>query len=126
MDSLSSRVLKRNYEVNEDDALDGLYDDKGFFFRQRRGHLNLRRLEAIDLERLIRQVDIDILQQHIEDLTFCDFRENDVHFLTDKQIVKLFRLSQLTIEYLLYSQDKLVSNLSELAKKYSTKKRYDF
>ena len=115
--------MQKGDDVSSNQSVDELYDGKGFFFRQRRGHLNLRRLEGIDLERLVREVDVDILQQNIADITFCEFGENDVHFLTDRQVVKIFRLSQLIIEYLLYSQGKLVGNLSELSKKYSEKKR---
>ena len=102
---------------------DELYDESGFFFRQRKGKLNLRKLEAIDLEKVIREVDIDLLQQCIENLTFAEFQDYDIHYLTDKQIVKLFKLSQLTIEYLLFTQRKLVNNLTDLAKKYSSKKK---
>ncbi len=102
---------------------DGLYDKNGFFFRQRRGHMNLRKLEQIDMHRLIREVDVDLLQQYIEDLTFCKFGEQDLQFYSDKQVIKLFNLAQLTIEYLLYSQERLVGSLNELSKKYSMKKR---
>lgn len=102
---------------------DELYDESGFFFRQRKGKLNLRKLEAIDLEKVIREVDVDLLQQCIENITFSEFQDYDIHYLTDKQIVKLFKLSQLTIEYLLFTQRKLVTNLTDLAKKYSLKKK---
>jgi zinc finger protein DZIP1 len=103
--------------------MEELYDESGFFFRQRKGKLNLRKLEAIDLEKVIREVDIDVLQQFIENITFSEFQDYDIHYLTDKHIVKLFKVAQLTIEYLLFSQRKLVNNLSDLAKKYSSKKR---
>jgi zinc finger protein DZIP1 len=104
-------------------TVDNLYDEKGFFFRQRRGRLNLRKLDSIDMDRMIREVDVDILQQHLEDLTFCLFNEEDLEYFTDRQVVKMFRLSQLTIEYLLYSQGQLVNNLGEISKKYSVKKK---
>lgn len=123
MEVLSSRALRKEMMASQEASIDGLYDEKGFFFRQRRGRLNLRRIEAIDIERMIREVDVDILQQNVEDITFCDFGEDDLHFLSDRQVVKLFKMAQLTIEYLLYSQGKLVSNLNDLSKKYSAKKR---
>jgi hypothetical protein len=100
-----------------------LYGESGFYFQQRKGHLNLRKLEQLDLEKIIREVDVDILQQFLEDITFCKFNEQDVQFFTDRQIAKLFNLAQLTIEYLLYSQEKIVNNLNSLAKKYTSKKR---
>lgn len=94
-----------------------------FFFRQRHGHINLRKFESINLEKLIREVDIDILQQNLEEIAFSRLTENDLNYLSDRQIVKLFRLAQLTIEYLLYSQNKIIQNFSELAKKYTSKKK---
>ena len=123
MEALSSRALRKEMMASQQNSVEELYDGKGFFFRQRRGRLNLRKVEAIDIERMIREVDIDILQQVVEDLTFSEFGEDDLHFLSDRQVVKLFKMAQLTIEYLLYSQGKLVANLNELSKKYSSKKR---
>jgi hypothetical protein len=106
---------------------DGIYDTRdGFYFRQRKGMLSIRKLELVDLEKLIREVDIDILQQNMEDLTFSDFNEQHLQFFTDLQIVKLFKLSQLIIEYLLYTQNKLVDHLSDLSHKYTAKKRYPY
>lgn len=102
---------------------DGLFDRNGFYFRQRRGHLNLRKFESLDLERIIREVDVDLLQQSLEEITFSKFSEHEIQFFSDKQVVKLFNLAQLTIEYLLYSQEKLVGSLNDLAKKYHGKKR---
>ena len=104
-------------------ALSGLYGSNGFFFQQRRGHLNLRALANINLDKLVREVDIDLLQSHIENITFCNLREEDLRYFTDPQIVKLFRVSQLMLEYLLYSQDQLVENLNNLSHKYTEKKR---
>ena len=101
----------------------GLYGSNGFFFQQRRGHLNLRALANINLDKLVREVDIDLLQSQIENITFCNLKEEDLRYLTDPQIIKLFRVSQLMMEYLLYSQDQLVENLNKLSVKYNEKKR---
>jgi zinc finger protein DZIP1 len=120
MDLLRSKVTSA---PDHKDALAGMYGPNGFFFQQRRGHLNLRSLASIDLEKLVREVDVDLLQLHIENLTFCNLKEEDLKYMTDPQVVKLFKISQLIIEYLLYSQDSLVTNLNELSRKYSAKKR---
>jgi hypothetical protein len=42
--------------------IDGIYGTKGFYFQQRRGRLDLRGLAQIDIERVVRDVDVDILQ----------------------------------------------------------------
>ena len=110
---------------NEDRSIRDIYGANGFFFQQRKGKLNLRALANVNIDELVRGVDIDILQQHIENLAFSALSEDDLRYLTDPQIIKIFKLSQLTIEYLLYSQDQLVNNLNELSKKYTAKKRYE-
>lgn len=127
MEVLRSNLLNKESDIEEFDdnvALNGIYGPNGFFFQERRGHLNLRALSKLNLEKLIREVDIDLLQNHIENIAFSNLREEDLRYLTDPQIIKLFQISQLIIEYLLYSQDQLVYNLNRLSKKYSNKKRY--
>ena len=115
---------ERKHTMKED--LTGIYSTgrKGFFFQQRRGHLNLRSLASVDLDRLIREVDVDVLQLHIENLAFCNLREEDLRYLSDPQVIKMFKISQLIIEYLLFSQDQLVENLDTMSLKYAEKKRF--
>lgn len=119
-------VLRSNFTAKTHSgsgALEGINGPNGFFFKQRRGHLDLRVISSIDLEKLVREVDIDSLQIHIENLTFCNMREEDLRYLTDPQVIKLFKISQLIIEYLLYSQDQFVAKLGDLSKKYLSKKK---
>lgn len=98
-------------------------DNKKFYFQHRRGHLDIRTLARVDLDNIVNNVDIDTLQNLLENITFCNIKESDLKFLTDPLILKLFRLTQLIIEYLLFVQEELVQNVSKLAKKYSSKKR---
>ena len=98
--------------------------NSNFYFQQRRGSIDLKSLIQINVDDIIRSTDINTLQMHLENLTFSELNENDLRFLTDPQIIKLFRTSQLMVEYLLYAQDQLASNLNQLADKYIVKKRY--
>lgn len=100
----------------------GNANDEKFYFQQRRGRIDLRQLMSLDLERIVREVDIDILQNNLENITFSNLREEDLQFMTDPHVIKLFRASQLIIEYLLYVQENLASKLTILAEKYSDKK----
>ncbi len=102
---------------------EGFFRADGFYFRERKGHLNLRKLESVNVDKLIREVDIELLQQNLEELVFCEFEDRHLQFMSDQHIVKLFKLSQLIIEYLLYSQNNLVRQLSTLSDKYTAKKR---
>jgi predicted RNase H-like nuclease (RuvC/YqgF family) len=87
------------------------YSSSSFYFRPRRERINWRFLASIQLERVIRDVDIQILQEIMENITFCDLEAEDLRHV-DPNIVKLFQLSQLIIEYQLHSQEYLVSQKS--------------
>jgi hypothetical protein len=94
-----------------------------FHFQQRQGWVDLDAMRNVDLERIIRDTDVDMLQLQLANLTFSELREEDVRRLSDPDVVKFFRVMQLTIEYLLHTQDHLAGNLRVLSSKYSSKKR---
>jgi hypothetical protein len=96
---------------------------KSFYFQQRRGTLDLRSISRVDIERIIREVDIDTLQSFLENITFSDLNSEELSLYSDECFLRLFQISQLTLEYLLNVQDTLASNLDSLAQKYSRKKR---
>jgi len=60
---------------------------------------------------------------HLENIAFCNLREDDLRFITDQHVIKLFRAAQLIIEYLLYVQEQLAKNLNIVATKYTSQKR---
>jgi len=95
-----------------------------FYFKQRNIKLDLRSITNIDIDRIIHDVDLDTLQSKLELLTFSELNENDLKNYTDNQIIKLFRLSQLVIEYLLYAQERLVLDLNSLSSKYNDKRNH--
>ena len=71
----------------------------------------------------MKDVDIDTLQVFLENLTFSDLHEDDLRYLTDPLVVKLFRISQMTIEYLLYCQEQIATELQHSTEKYTEKKK---
>lgn len=118
---MQSKSGEEDYDPNLID--NAQYTSTKFYFQQRRGRLDLRTLSQIDLDRIVREVDIDVLQIHLENITFSNLKEEDLRFLTDPLVIKLFRTSQLMIEYLLYAQEQLASNLQQMANRYGSKKR---
>eukprot|EP00736_Rhodelphis_marinus_P012481 Rmarinus@m.14884 len=78
----------------------------GFRFDQRSGRINWRVLAGLSVEKIIREVDIDTIQRQLEHITFSD--ADELLSFADPHFVKLFQLAQLALEYLLWSQDKLV------------------
>lgn len=83
----------------------------------------MRRLSTIDLEHVVKHVDIDGLQRHVEEITFLNLREEDLRLMTDPHVIKLFRIAQLMIEYLIHAQEQLALNLNRISTKYTEQKR---
>ncbi|XP_078725166.1 cilium assembly protein DZIP1L isoform X2 [Lampetra fluviatilis] len=78
-----------------------------FKFRERREPVDWRRLGAVDVERVAREVDVATLQEYITTVTYCDVTsERCARCQTpaDPLLVKLLRLAQLTVEYLVHTQ----------------------
>ncbi|XP_031548746.1 uncharacterized protein LOC116286378 [Actinia tenebrosa] len=90
-----------------------------FTFGKRTEQVDWRKLAAVDLDRLTREMDVKTLQDNILNVTYCNIEAElgmqAVNF--DPNFIKLFNLAQLIIEYLLHSQEYLSSNLETEVKK---------
>lgn len=85
---------------------------KSFAFRKRYEKIDWRRIASIDTDTISRTLDFNALQDNIMNITFCNIEaELDVR-LVDPNFVKIFKLAQMIIEYLLHSQEFLTSKLS--------------
>ena len=110
---LRSNALEKEFTPGND----------GFYFQHRKGKLDLRRFSKLDIDKIVRNVDIETIQEHLEHLCFSKLIEDDLHCYTDTIICKLFQLTQYTIEYLLFVQEQLSTTLNSLATKYMKKKK---
>eukprot|EP00903_Cladosiphon_okamuranus_P014853 g13754.t1 len=100
--------------------VDGILRRKSFYFQQRSGKLDMRAIGRVDIDSVVKDVDIDTLQAHLENITFAHVSEDDLRLYSDQCFLNLFRLSQLLLEYLLSVQDTLATSLEALALKHST------
>ncbi|CAK6978684.1 cilium assembly protein DZIP1 [Scomber scombrus] len=85
-----------------------------FKFRPRRESVDWRRINAVDVDLVVSQLDVDALQEHISMVTFCSLdgeRCQRCQSPVDPALVKLLQLAQLTVEWLLYCQEFLTLNL---------------
>ncbi|KAF5899333.1 zinc finger protein DZIP1 isoform X1, partial [Clarias magur] len=85
-----------------------------FKFCTRRESVDWRRINAIDVDRVSCELDFQVLQEHIAVVAFCSLEGErclNCQSQVDPALLKLFRLAQLTIQYLLHSQDCLALNL---------------
>ena len=67
------------------------------------GRINWRQLMNVDLDRVVKEIDLQTLENLLSNVTFASLDREDVDRLGDAHFVKLFRVAQLTIEYLLYT-----------------------
>jgi zinc finger protein DZIP1 len=59
----------------------------------------------VDTDKLMKEIDLPTLETLLNNITYANLDREDLERLGDAHFVKLFRVSQLTIEYLLYTQD---------------------
>lgn len=85
-----------------------------FVFQKRNARIDWRSLHSIDVDRLIREVDIDTLEMALDTIAFGDIQGEDSRNFTEANFVKIFRLAQLMVEYLLHVQELLAGHKSEL------------
>lgn len=77
--------------------------------------MDRHRLSAVDVERVAREVDVAVLQEHISNITFCNMdAERCPHCRqpADPVLLTVLRLAQLSIEYLLHCQQHLADSLA--------------
>ncbi|XP_044044183.1 zinc finger protein Dzip1 isoform X3 [Siniperca chuatsi] len=85
-----------------------------FKFRPRRESVDWRRINAVDIDLVVSQLDVDALQEHISTVTFCSLdgeRCQRCQSPVDPALVKLLQLAQLTVEWLLHCQEFLTLGL---------------
>lgn len=85
-----------------------------FRFRPRREKVDWRRIQAVDIDYVVSQLDVDVLQEHINTVTFCSLDAEQCQRCQspmDLTLMKLFRLAQLSVEWLLHCQEFLTLNL---------------
>ncbi|XP_068612533.1 cilium assembly protein DZIP1 [Brachionichthys hirsutus] len=85
-----------------------------FKFRPRRESVDWRRINSVDVELVMSQLDVEALQEHIGAVTFCSLdgeRCQRCQSPVDRTLVKLHQLAQLTVEWLLYCQEVLTLHL---------------
>ncbi|XP_015434785.1 PREDICTED: zinc finger protein Dzip1 [Dufourea novaeangliae] len=83
--------------------------ESGFYFNMHKSRVRVDwyRISNIDIDQIIRDRDFCVIDDNINSvIDYCLEREYDVKIL-DPNFVKLFRLAQLAVEYLLYCKEYL-------------------
>nr|DBA25833.1 TPA: hypothetical protein GDO54_010177 [Pyxicephalus adspersus] len=90
---------------------------QAFRFQSRRDGIDWRRISAIDVDKVARELDISTLQENINSITFCNLDNERCPYCqnpVDPVLLKVLKLAQLTIEYLLQCQECLSSTVAQL------------
>ncbi|XP_074070951.1 cilium assembly protein DZIP1L isoform X4 [Macrotis lagotis] len=98
----------------------GIYETSAFKFQPRRESVDWRRLSAIDVDRVAQELDVTTLQDHITGVTYCNLDSERCAYCqqpVDPVLLKVLKMAQLIIEYLLHSQDYLSANIVSLEEK---------
>ncbi|XP_058885808.1 cilium assembly protein DZIP1-like isoform X2 [Acipenser ruthenus] len=85
-----------------------------FKFRARDESVDWRRISVINVDRVASELDINTLQENIMAITFCNMDNERCPYCqnpVDPVLLKLFRLAQFNVEYLLHSQECLTCSL---------------
>ncbi len=56
------------------------------------------------MDKVIREVDIDKVERLLHNVTYSQLEKPDLKRIADKNVIKIFKLGQLTTEYLLFTQ----------------------
>ncbi|EGB06002.1 hypothetical protein AURANDRAFT_65979 [Aureococcus anophagefferens] len=108
-------------EERDEDPASALLSSRSFYFAERHETIDLEVIDGVDLERIERDVDIEALQRHLEMLTYGDLSKAGTG---DATFLKIFRLSQLMVEYLLNVQDILAEGLEQVSTSCKEAKRH--
>jgi hypothetical protein len=71
----------------------------------------------LNIDKLIDSPDYEALQDNLSHVTFCDLEREFAGDVLDSNLVKLFRLAQLELEYLLHTQEILAEAVDGLNKR---------
>ncbi|XP_005406827.1 PREDICTED: zinc finger protein DZIP1L isoform X1 [Chinchilla lanigera] len=88
-----------------------------FKFQPRRESIDWRRINALDVDRVAQELDVATLQENIAGVTFCNLNQEVCSRCgqpVDPVLLKVLRLAQLIIEYLLHCQDCLSARVAQL------------
>lgn len=82
-----------------------------FKFNTHRKKLNQECLRHVDIEQVVSQNDVGVLQKYLRTTVSCDLDRERCHMCMtpiDVNLLKLFRLAQLSLEWYQYCQESLI------------------
>lgn len=97
------------------------YPSNQFKFNTHRKKLNLECLEHVDIDQVVSQNDIAVLQKYLKTTACCNLDRERCHMCmtpVDANLLKLFRLAQLSLEWYQYCQESLIYYFNQFKEKH--------
>jgi len=116
--NLSYTPTYQGFFPNHSASQVGYQNPPSFMFRERKGKVNWRNIANLDVDELIGKGDIRMLESYLSNIAFANLEKEDVESFGDVNLLKLFRLSQYGLEYLLNCQNYLASQAQALDYQY--------
>lgn len=88
-------------------------------FRERGGKLKWKEIVNLDLDSMLRNNDLGPVENYLDNLIFSNIEENDLQIVPETSLVKLIKMFQVILEYLLYTQQKLETDNKILETNYN-------
>jgi hypothetical protein len=91
-----------------------------YIFKERSGRLKWKEMMKLDLEGMIRDNDISPLENYLENLIFSSIDETDLQIVPETSFLKLVKINQYIMEFLLDTQQRLEYENKSLESNYNT------
>ncbi|KAA6385306.1 MAG: hypothetical protein EZS28_019165 [Streblomastix strix] len=106
---------------------DGMEPNNRYKFLGRSGKMNWKEIQELNLELVVKWGDIEELQKILSNITFSELNERDINLQPHEYILKMVKALQLSVEYLVHTQKKLIAinnNLTKSNQAYRQKVKY--
>lgn len=98
-----------------------VYPGNQFKFTTHRKKLNRECLQHVDIDQVVSQNDVGVLQKHLRTTVSCNLDRERCHMCMtpiDANLLKLFRLAQLSLEWYHYCQESLIFYFNQFKEKH--------
>ena len=89
-----------------------------FVFRPKKEAPNWDALRRVDMQRLIQTNDVVELEKHLGNLMHANLSRADLEKIGCPNLIKLFKVGQLSLEYLVFAQQYSEAALSQSSQEY--------
>ena len=92
--------------------------NRPFQFSQKQDKIRWNELEELDIDELQKTTNLHTLERHLSSATYAKLQKEDLDRIGDPAVTKLFKLSQLSMEYMQFTQNTLENLIEGIDIKY--------